>query len=90
MTKMLLLLVAVLAFFWLLRRALSSRGTRSTRGRGDGPGDKAAPAQPPPELVACAHCGVHLPQNEAFASDVGAPGAKRFFCTEEHLKLGPH
>lgn len=84
MTKMLLLLVAVLVFFWLLRRALSSRKS------GGGPGNKATPGQPPPDLVACAHCGVHLPQNEAFASDIGAPGAKRFFCTEEHLKLGPH
>ncbi len=84
MTKMLLLLVAVLVFFWLLRRALSGRRP------GAGPGKQDAPAQAtPPALVACAHCGVHLPQNEAFASDVGAPGAKRFFCTEEHLKLGP-
>ena len=84
MSKMLLLLIAVLVFFWLLRRALSSR----KRGTGT-PGAKGAP-QPVTALVACAHCGVHLPQNEAFASDEGdPPAARRFFCTEEHLKLGP-
>ena len=81
---MLLLLIAVLVFFWLLRRALSSRKPRTGT-----PGGKEA-TQPAPALVACAHCGVHLPQNEAIASDEGdPPQARRFFCTEEHLKLGP-
>ena len=49
--------------------------------------------QPPPssvgktpavegELVACAHCGVHLPRSEARA----AGGA--LYCSEEHARLG--
>ena len=84
MTKILVLLIVVLAFFWLLRRALSSRKPKS------GPRPQDAPSQATPALVACAHCGVHLPQNEAIEStegDTSAPG--RFFCTREHLRLGP-
>ena len=61
MSRIVLLVAAVLVLIWLLRGALSgrSRGERSDR-----PG---RPASPTPELVACAHCGVHLPKDEAFA-----------------------
>jgi uncharacterized protein len=33
-------------------------------------------------MVACAHCGVNLPQSDATAS------GERFFCSEEHRRLG--
>jgi len=83
MTKLVLLIVAVLAFFWLLRRALTGR----KRGPEASAGKRAT--QPSPDLVACAHCGMLLPQDEAIASrDAGAPADRVFFCTEEHLKLG--
>jgi|KBSSwiStaDraftv2_1062776.scaffolds.fasta_scaffold44108_2 uncharacterized protein len=75
MFKLLLIAVAVVAVIWLLRRALA------------GPG---APAKPPSdageqkgELVACAQCGVNLPQTEARSS------SGRFYCSEEHWRLGP-
>jgi len=75
MFKLLLIVVAVVAVIWLLRRALA------------GPG---APAKPPSdaggqkgELVACAQCGVNLPQTEARSS------GGRFYCSEEHWRLGP-
>ena len=75
MFKLLLIVVAVVAVIWLLRRALA------------GPG---APAKPPAdagaekgELVGCAQCGVNLPKAEA-RSDGG-----RFYCSEEHWRLGP-
>ena len=81
MSKLLLLLVAVLVFFWLLRRALT--------GRKPGAGAAATKA-PAPELVACAHCGVLLPKDEAFFSDdAGQSAEPRLFCTEEHLRQGP-
>ena len=84
MTKMLLLFIAVLVFFWLLRRALSGRKPKT----GAPPQDTAA--APAPELVACAHCGVLLPQDEAIAStEEDRPAPVRFFCTSEHLRLGP-
>ncbi len=83
MTKVILLIVAVLVFFWLLRRALTGRKTGTA-----GPPGKGA-AQPAPELVACAHCGVLLPRDEAISSqDGGAPAEGIYFCTQEHLKLG--
>ncbi len=79
MSKIVLVAIVVLVFFWLLRRALGGRGG----------GARAAPPPATPELVACAHCGVHLPQGEAVvADDPGEPAARRYFCTEEHRKLG--
>jgi len=41
-------------------------------------------AGPPPSepMVPCAHCGVNLPRSEA----IEATG--RFFCSEEHRRLG--
>jgi uncharacterized protein len=69
--KFLLLVVAVVALLWLLR------GSR----RGVNPPPVAKPAPPPDELqamVSCAHCGIHLPQNEAL------PGRGGVFCGEPH------
>lgn len=86
MTKLVLLLAAVLVFFWLLRGALTGRKPRG----GASDGGAGAQAQPAPELVECAHCGVLLPQAEAIAADdAAAPGHRRYFCTREHLGLGP-
>jgi len=39
----------------------------------------APPVEP---MVPCAHCGVNVPRSEA----LGAAG--RFFCSEEHRRLG--
>lgn len=82
MSRMILLVLAVLVLIWLLRRALAAR--KSSR--------NGAPRSPAPvsELVACARCGVHLPRGEAVADqEQGALAAKRFFCSPEHLRLGP-
>ena len=75
MTKLILIVVAVVAVIWIVRRALA------------GPG---APAKPPPdageqkgELVGCAQCGVNLPKGEARSA------GGRFYCSEEHWRLGP-
>jgi len=41
------------------------------------------PVPPPGEpMVPCAHCGVNLPRSEALGD------AGRFFCSEEHRRLG--
>jgi uncharacterized protein len=75
MTRLIFIVIAVVAVIWLLRRAIA--GPR--RGAGDGP--PPGPAQG--ELVACAHCGVNLPKSEARS----AGGS--FYCSEEHWRLGP-
>jgi uncharacterized protein len=67
MVRLLVLIVLVVLAVWLVRRAL--RGpNQPTIKEGD--------------LVACAHCGVHLPRSEARQSE----GA--LYCSEEHARLG--
>jgi uncharacterized protein len=45
---------------------------------------RSRPAAPPPgeSMVPCAHCGVNVPRSEALES------AGRFFCSEEHRRVG--
>lgn len=73
MVKLILIVVAVFAVIWLLRRAIA----------GPGPAARPPGAAPEGELVACAHCGVNLPKAEAR----GEGG--RNYCSEEHQRLGP-
>lgn len=84
MSRVIMIAVAVLVFFWLLRRALGSR-KRGDHSRAAKSGPEAVP-----ELVACAHCGVNLPKSEAVATpDEAGTAAARFYCGEEHRRLGP-
>ena len=66
--KVVLVLLAVYALCWLLRRSFGSR-------RAPGPTVAQRPAQ---TILACAHCGVHLPQDETL------PGRGGVFCGEAH------
>ncbi len=66
--NILLFLVAVFVLLWLLRGATSRRGR----------GGVAPPAREPQEMIACAHCGVHLPRDEAL------PGRGGVFCGDAH------
>ena len=66
----LLTLIALFAIgWWLWRRFV--RPPRDTR-------PPAAPAPQP--MVRWAHCGVHVPQNEALAHD------NRWYCSRAHLE----
>lgn len=85
MLKFLLLAAVVL---WLLyspgvRRLLRGLGSddapvNASPDRGSAP----TPARPL-EMVPCAHCGVHLPANDALVNDAGRP-----FCSEAHRRAG--
>jgi len=66
--KILLFLVVVFVLLWLLRGAMTSRRR----------GGAAPPPQAPQEMIACAHCGVHLPRDEAL------PGRGGVFCGDAH------
>ena len=86
MMKWLLLAVVVVAVLWWLGRG--RRGPRAVHR----PSDEARGAQAPaaktavPEpMVACAHCGVFLPQADALGGS--APGQP--FCSEPHSPAGP-
>jgi uncharacterized protein len=77
MTKILILLALVFGVLWLLKG----------RRRGDGnPSAKSPTAEPakPQAMLACAHCGVHLPQGEVLAGADGRP-----YCSDAHRLAGP-
>lgn len=93
MSRVLIIILAVLVLFWLLRRALGSRRRDATPE--DGAGGRAEGGRVAgPDLVPCAHCGVLLPKEDALAGpqdaqDASPAAAERFFCSEEHRRLGP-
>ena len=73
MIKYLVLLLVIVLVLWLARR--SDRRARRPSGTQDGPRQRAAGPRP---MVACASCGVHLPQDEAL------PGPGGHYCCEAH------
>jgi hypothetical protein len=87
MTKLLILVAAVVAIVWLLRRAMAGPGSRDADPDASSRQDSATPQG---ELVECAQCAVKLPKAEAYAASGVPPGAGgRFYCSEEHWRLGP-
>jgi len=68
----LLVVVVALVVLWLLLRGL----VRRSRGEGEPP--RQTPPAAPQAMLACAHCGVHLPRDEAL------PGRGGVFCGEAH------
>lgn len=40
-------------------------------------------------MVACAHCGIHLPQIEALAAPSVDLRKQLWFCSTEHRQFGP-
>jgi uncharacterized protein len=76
--KYLLVLLVVVLGIWLLT---GRRGVRAA------PPEAKKKRQPPvaaPEMVACAHCGMHVPASEALRD-----AADRPFCEEAHRIAGP-
>jgi uncharacterized protein len=39
-------------------------------------------------MVACAHCGIHLPQIEALAAPSADLRSQLWFCSNEHRQFG--
>lgn len=75
--KALLTLLMVGIALWLLWG-----GLRRLRGGGEAP-PRQAPAPQPAQMVACAHCGVHLPLADAVADGT------HVYCGEPHRLAGP-
>ena len=80
-----LVLLAVLAVVLGVWR---SRQTKSESGSGSESPVRPAPRPPTPplpqEMVACAHCGLHLPASEALRDAQGRP-----YCGQAHRLAGP-
>jgi uncharacterized protein len=74
--KFLLVIVVVGVVLWLM--------FGRTRRVGKTPPPAAAKAAGPVQMVACAHCGLNLPRNEALED-----GAGQSFCSEAHRVAGP-
>ena len=43
--------------------------------------------QPPQDMVACAHCGLHLPRSDALM--LGHAAQPTYYCCAEHRAQGP-
>ena len=75
----LLRLIIILFGVWLviqiIKRSFASSASSSRAGR-------AKPAIP--RMVACAHCGIHVPESEAIRD------GDRFYCSQEHLSAARH
>jgi uncharacterized protein len=79
---LLILVLAVALGWWMLgrRREGGPGGAGSARGA-----SRSKPAAgEPATMVACNHCGVHLPQPEAQFDAAGRP-----YCSEAHRLAGP-
>ncbi len=72
--------VAFAAVWWFAKgRALSKK----MRAKDETPAAPAAESAAPATIVACAHCGVHLPQSDALTNRAG-----QHFCGEPHRLAG--
>ncbi len=67
--KYLIWLLIILVAIWAFKR--SRRSSKP-------PADQAAPPTMPSSMVSCAHCGLHLPQDEAVTGERG------LYCSTEH------
>lgn len=65
--KYLFWIAVILLVWWAWRRA-----------RGQSTGASPTAQTPPQSMVSCAHCGLHLPRNEAVA------GANGQYCSPAH------
>ena len=70
MKYLVLLVVLVLGYAWW-------RGQRRAESP---PPRRPTPAATPQDMVACAHCGVHLPRSEALTH------GPRTYCCAEHQR----
>jgi uncharacterized protein len=67
--KYLLILLLVLVVIWAVKRGRAPKPPQ--------PSQNPEPSSPS-EMVTCAHCGIHLPQEEAVS------GQKGLYCSTDH------
>lgn len=72
MSKFLLLIFALVAAWWLIKRWRGKDRDEDARG--------PAPDPAPEQMVTCSRCGLYLPQHEAIAA------GDKFFCCAEHRR----
>ncbi len=77
--KYLLVLLIIVVAAWLL---LGRRGGRADVGKSAAQTKGKSPEAQ--TMLACAHCGLHLPEGDAQRDGSGRP-----FCSEAHRLAGP-
>jgi uncharacterized protein len=77
--KLLVILLVLMLLVWLLFGSARRRGLGAWRDRAAAPG----PGPTAEDMVACAHCGVHLPASLALRAD------GRSYCSDAHREAGP-
>lgn len=84
-----LLFILFLVGLFYVRRFLRSKSKPGGSPAGGSPEGFSAQREPQPRrieaepMVACAHCGVHVPESE------GVTAGGHFYCSQEHRRLGP-
>jgi len=76
----LLIFILLLIVIWWVRRALQKPLDDFRTGRRN----RSAGSEPdlPEQMVACQHCGLHVPESEAVRH------GDAVFCSEDHRRLG--
>ena len=86
--KYLLVLVVVFVAVWMWR----NNRVADQQNRTDDKKRETTRASTQQTMVACAHCGLHLPQTEALAAPSQLSGQEaapqNWFCSAEHRQLG--
>ncbi len=78
----LLIFILLLVGVWWIRRAFE-RYTQSKRRQAQDMHNAEQPqARLTERVVACEHCGLHVPESE------GVHAGEHFFCCDEHRRLG--
>ncbi len=87
MRNLALFILFLIGLFYVRRALRGGLGQGGRKPAGDAP--EGAPATPRSEvqdfeqMVACAHCGLHVPESE------GVRGGGSVYCCDEHRRLGP-
>lgn len=82
MKYLLVLLVIVIAVgVWRSRRRAENLEAQRPAARADNR------LQQPQDMVACAHCGLHLPRSDALV--LGSAPHPVYYCSAEHRAQGP-
>ena len=77
-----LLVVFVGVWVWRNNRISIAKDRQANTGR------EAERQQSLKTMVACAHCGLHLPQIEALAAPSADLRSQLWFCSAEHRQFG--
>lgn len=71
-------LIVIGLIIWLLYRAFQRMLSKPDTGQKSSPEEKTSH-----RMVKCAHCGIHIPQDEALKRD------EHDYCSPEHRDAGP-